>query len=254
MNHSHFRLLIAIFSLCLSVVLPQAAMANGFTGAAQCQTDSDYDSVGYGALIGYAVPSGTALTCSAGTTKITGTCLETFGTCQGASMNKETDNCPAVANADQLNTDGDAQGNACDSDDDNDGVLDVNDPYPLDPTRPNADADGDGVVDASDNCPAVFNADQLDTDGDAQGDACDIDLDNDGVVNNIDNCPFVSNADQLSTDNDYEGNECDADDDNDGVLDHIDAAPLDASNTSEIILPVNSSYDGGSISEAQNLQ
>jgi len=35
------------------------------------------------------------------------------------------DNCPLLANVDQLNTDGDAQGNVCDTDDDNDGMPDV---------------------------------------------------------------------------------------------------------------------------------
>ena len=59
----------------------------------------------------------------------------------------------------QANTDGDAQGDACDTDDDN-----------------------DGVVDGADNCPLVANADQANTDGDARGDACDADDDNDGVT------------------------------------------------------------------------
>lgn len=35
------------------------------------------------------------------------------------------DNCPNVANSSQRNTDGDAQGDACDSDDDNDGMSDI---------------------------------------------------------------------------------------------------------------------------------
>ncbi|MEZ5538933.1 MAG: thrombospondin type 3 repeat-containing protein [Pseudomonadales bacterium] len=79
-----------------------------------------------------------------------------------------------------------------DTDDDNDGVLDVDDVFPLDATEsvdtdgdgigdnadptPNGepDSDGDSVVDSSDNCPAVVNTDQLDTDGDGMGDACDL--------------------------------------------------------------------------------
>jgi hypothetical protein len=40
------------------------------------------------------------------------------------------DNCPTVSNADQANCDSDADGNACDANDDNDIALDVNDAYP----------------------------------------------------------------------------------------------------------------------------
>ena len=60
------------------------------------------------------------------------------------------DNCPAVANADQLNTDGDEYGNACDDDDDNDGMPDSwEETYPgLDPLVDDADGDldHDGVT------------------------------------------------------------------------------------------------------------
>jgi hypothetical protein len=69
------------------------------------------------------------------------------------------DNCPALANADQGDCDGDGAGDLCD-------------PTPgCDPTT--EDGDGDGVVDADDNCPFVPNAAQGDCDGDGVGDPCD---------------------------------------------------------------------------------
>ena len=49
----------------------------------------------------------------------------------GDNIANEIDNCPQHANADQLNTDGDSLGNECDPDDDNDGIPDGEDPYPL---------------------------------------------------------------------------------------------------------------------------
>lgn len=62
------------------------------------------------------------------------------------------DNCPGVSNADQANNDGDAMGDACDPDDDNDGVSDVQEA--LNGTNPfDNDSDGDGVDDAGDVFP-----------------------------------------------------------------------------------------------------
>jgi hypothetical protein len=46
------------------------------------------------------------------------------------------DNCPTVANVDQANFDGDSQGDACDADDDNDGVNDDVDANPNSNTQP----------------------------------------------------------------------------------------------------------------------
>ncbi|NEX15115.1 MAG: hypothetical protein C1943_00390 [Halochromatium sp.] len=61
-----------------------------------------------------------------------------------------------------IDTDGDGIGNNADRDDDNDGVRDGQDAFPLDP---NESADGDGVGDNTDNCPDVPNPSQADTDG-----------------------------------------------------------------------------------------
>ena len=67
---------------------------------------------------------------------------------------------------------GDAAGDECDQDWDNDGFTDDVDLCPRCRTDENTDMDMDGIGDACDNCPRVSNPDQTDSDRNGRGDAC----------------------------------------------------------------------------------
>ena len=84
------------------------------------------------------------------------------------------DNCPSDANADQLDSDGDLEGNACDVDDDGDGWADVDDNCSLAANPQQEDGDGDSVGDACDNCLLTINPGQEDSNNDGVGDICPI--------------------------------------------------------------------------------
>jgi hypothetical protein len=129
-----------------------------------------------------------------------GACTDT----DGDNVVDSDDNCPATANTNQEDNDGDgatAGGDACDTDDDNDGVDDVSDACPL----------------------VAWSGSDLDNDG-----CSDVDTDGDTVVDVIDNCLNTPNTSQINTDVEIEnnpdafGDACDDDDDGDGILDDED--------------------------------
>jgi len=172
----------------------------------------------------------------------------------GDGIADEKDNCPAVANTLQEDSDieysektvklpsgalvpkirprPDGKGDACD-----------NCPSDYNPHQENADGDEDG--DVCDNCPSIFN-DQTNSDFDPPGDACDncptvtnedqADTDHDGDGDACDNCPDTPFTNRLDTDHDGRGDACDncpdvpnkdqsLDADGDGVGDACDKCP-----------------------------
>ncbi len=84
------------------------------------------------------------------------------------------DNCPAVYNPSQTNSDEDSAGDVCDIDDDNDGIADNDDNCALLSNVLQEDVDADGHGDGCDNCPLRGNPSQADTDQDGLGDVCDL--------------------------------------------------------------------------------
>lgn len=137
----------------------------------------------------------------------------------------ENRRCSADCNPEMSDIDRDGVIDSCDPDDDDDGILDIND---LCPTIHNSeeDIDCDGTLNNDDNCPEIPNSDQKNSDGDTTGDVCDKcpeisdskgpDDDCDGLVNSEDECP------QDST------NQCNNQDaDSDGVVDSLDNCPVD---------------------------
>ena len=98
----------------------------------------------------------------------------------GDTIVDSADNCPTISNVSQTNTDGDTQGNACDADDDNDGISDLQE-ITLGTNPLLTDTDADGVNDKTDAFP-TNNAASVDENNNGKPDewnaTCDTDCQN----------------------------------------------------------------------------
>ena len=150
------------------------------------------------------------------------------------SVMDSSDNCVIVFNPQQLNFDSDEEGDACDTDDDNDTILDTEDAFPVGPGEQagaesaSTDQDGDRVSGTDVEFPPDAT-EEADSDGDGVGDNADAfpndslesaDSDGDGVGDNADRFP----SDSLET----------ADSDGDGVGDNTDVFPNDSLESADL--------------------
>jgi hypothetical protein len=157
----------------------------------------------------------------------------------GDGVGDEVDNCPNIANPLQANFDNDSMGDVCDSDDDNDSVLDIDDQCAqgqLDWTATlSTDHDGDGCLDATE----------------------DPDDDNDGVIDGSDLCSTGDLEWSSSASTDYDSDGCqdaleDVDDDNDRICDATELSSSWACTPSSVSADLCPESTPGFFSNAQN--
>jgi hypothetical protein len=182
------------------------------------------------------------------------------------------DNCPDTYNPTQGDYNGNGDGDACDPDDDSDGIMDGFDTCPQgvlswtsesitdhdgdgckDSTDEDLDDDNDGKPDSTDACPIGITGASYDLDGDGCKDVEDNDDDGDLVRDESDLCSMGVIDWSSGTLTDHDGDGCldddleDADDDNDGIADSIDACPRGAVDWPSNI---NTDFDGDGCRDA----
>ena len=132
--------------------------------------------------------------------------IDPYVDADGDGVGDIIDNCPSIANSDQANHDGDVNGDVCDEDDDNDGILDLSDDCALGnftwTSSMATDHDNDGCADLTE----------------------DVDDDNDGMNDVADYCALGELNWTSSSFSDYDLDGCrdvgeDYDDDNDRICD-----------------------------------
>ena len=132
--------------------------------------------------------------------------IDPYTDADGDGIIDENDNCPLVANPNQVDHDSDLIGDSCDDDDDNDGILDILDDCATGKKNWNpsaaTDYDMDGCEDESE----------------------DYDDDNDAVLDSGDNCAIGEKDWTSNSTNDFDSDGCkdsseDLDDDNDNICD-----------------------------------
>jgi ELWxxDGT repeat protein len=118
-------------------------------------------------------------------------------------------------------------------------------------TLDNDDIDNDGVMNVEDAFP-LHSEEQLDTDGDDIGDNLDTDDDNDMFADELDLFPLNA-TEWADADKDGVGDIEDTDDDNDGVTDWLDSYPRDSSRSHNVVadnsLEVDDTAKDSTISE-----